>query len=530
MAPHMPEPLKLVRIPTLKTPADFRNHVASLCIDLPCEDQIVTGSVSPLAQPVADVTINGKRIGNRWAIQPMEGWDGTTTGGATDEVRRRWQRFGESGAKLIYGGEAMAVRPDGRANPNQLIIVEQNKKHLTELREILLRAHKERYGTADDLVIGFQLTHSGRFCKPNDKFRMEPRVAYRHPILDKKFNVTSDAQVFTDGEIEQLIECYIAAAKIARDIGVDFVDIKHCHGYLLHEFLSAFTRHGKYGGSFENRTRILREIIAGIRASGNPIEIGVRLSAFDFVPFKPDPALSQPGKLGPGIPEDFTHCLPYRFGFGVSESNPVEYDLAETFQFVELCAQLGVKILNLSAGSPYYNPHLQRPAAYPPSDGYQPPEDPLVGVARQINVVRQVAEFVKTSKNVIVEAEVASWDSTLQRFNASTLQPTNASTPILVGSAYSYLQEYLPHVAQYVVGNGWTDMVGLGRMTLAYPNVLADAVERGTLEKKFICRTFSDCTTAPRNGLISGCYPLDKYYAAKPESQKLREIKKAIRA
>jgi len=211
--------------------------------------------VSPLAQPVSGVTVNGKTIGNRWAIQPMEGWDGTTTGGATDDVRRRWQRFGQSGAKLIYGGEAMAVRPDGRANPNQLVISEENKNDLAELREILLRAHKERHDNADDLVIGFQLTHSGRFCKPNDKFRLEPRVAYRHPILDRKFNVSSDAQVWTDGEIEQLIQNYVRAAKIAVDVGADFVDIKHCHGYLLHEFLSAHTRPGKYGGSFENRTR-----------------------------------------------------------------------------------------------------------------------------------------------------------------------------------------------------------------------------------------------------------------------------------
>src|SRR5438046_9159564 len=231
----MPELPKLVRVPTLKTVADFRSHVASLGLNLPCEASIVTGARSPLAQSLESVTINAKSIGNRLAIQPMEGWDGTTSGGPTDEVRRRWQRFGESGAKLIYGGEAMAVRPDGRANPNQLIIVEENKGDLAELRDILVRAHKERYGTTDDLVIGFQLTHSGRFCKPNDKFRMEPRVAYRHPILDKKFNVISDAQVWTDGEIEQLIQDYIRAAKIAADVGADFVDIKHCHGYLLHE-------------------------------------------------------------------------------------------------------------------------------------------------------------------------------------------------------------------------------------------------------------------------------------------------------
>jgi 2,4-dienoyl-CoA reductase-like NADH-dependent reductase (Old Yellow Enzyme family) len=495
----MPESFKLTRIPSLKTVEDFRKHVASLGIELPCEDSIVPGLASPLTQPVDGVTINGKRIGNRWAIHPMEGWDGTTTGGVTDEVRRRWQRFGESGAKLIYGGEAMAVRPDGRANPNQLIIIDQNKKDLTGIREILVQAHRERYGTADDLVIGFQLTHSGRFCKPTDKKRMEPRVAYRHPILDKKFHVTSGAQVFTDAEIEELIQCYIRAAKIAWEAGADFVDIKHCHGYLLHEFLSAFTRPGKFGGSFENRTHILREIIAGIRAGGNKIEIGVRLSAFDFVPFKPDPALSQPGKPGPGITEDFSHCLPYRYGFGVNQNNPVEYDLTEPVRFVELCGGLGVKILNISAGSPYYNPHIQRPAAYPPSDGYQPAHDPLIDVARQINVVRQL----------------------------KTRAPKNL---VLVGTAYSYLQEYLPHVAQYVVRHGWTDMIGLGRMTLSYPGSLADATTRGALTPKFICRTFSDCTTAPRNGMISGCYPLDKFYGAKPEFQKLKEVKKSAGA
>jgi 2,4-dienoyl-CoA reductase-like NADH-dependent reductase (Old Yellow Enzyme family) len=493
----MAEPLKLIRIPALKTVAEFRAHVASLGIDLPCEDAIATGSTSPLAQPLTRVTINGKCIGNRYAIHPMEGWDGTASGGITEDVLRRWRRFGESGAKLIFGGEAMAVRSDGRANPNQLIIIERNKADLAKLRETLVAAHHQLYGTTDNLVIGFQLTHSGRFCKPNDKFRTEPRVAYRHPILDRSFKVTSDAQVWTDGELERLVEDYVRAAKIAWDVGADFVDIKHCHGYLLHEFLGACTRAGKYGGSFENRTRLLREITTAIRASGNRIEFGVRLSAFDFVPFKADPVLSRPGKPGPGVPEDFSRCLPYRYGFGVDQANPVEYDLTETFQFLDLCAQLGVKIVNLSAGSPYYTPHIQRPAAYPPSDGYQPPEDPLVGVARQINAVRQLK--ARAPKNLM-----------------------------LVGTAYSYLQEYLPHVAQHVVRNGWADLIGIGRMVLAYPTILADAMGQGTLSTKSLCRTFSDCTTAPRNGLVSGCYPLDRYYAAKPEFQTLKQIKKSL--
>jgi NADPH2 dehydrogenase len=221
----------------------------------------------------------------------------------------------------------------------------------------------------------------------------------------------------------------------------------------------------------------------------------VRVSAFDSVPFKPDPALSRPGKPGPGIPEDFSHCLPYRYAFGVNQNQPIEYDLAETFQFLELCGRLGVKIVNLSGGSPYYNPHLQRPAAYPPSDGYQPPEDPLVGVARQIQVVRE-------------------------------LKARAPKSLVLVGSAYSYLQEYLPHVAQYIVRHQWTDLIGLGRMLLAYPAILADAIQNGILSTRSICRTFSDCTTAPRNGLISGCYPLDEFYASKPEARKVKEIKK----
>lgn len=525
----MSAPFKLVRVPSLKSVEAFRSHVASLGIDLPCEDTIATGSSSPLAWPMDGVTINRKRIGNRIAIHPMEGWDGTTSGGVTDTMRRRWQRFGESGAKLIFGGEAMAVRPDGRANPNQLIIVAENRAGLAELIRILKSAHQTQFGTTDDLIIGFQLTHSGRFCKPNDKIRMEPRVAFRHPILDRKFNITSDKQVWTDGEIEELISDYVRAARIAQEAGADFVDLKHCHGYLLHEFLGAHTRTGKYGGNFENRTRILREIVAAIRATGNPIDIGVRLSAFDLVPFKPDPSRAQTGKLGPGVPEDFSRCLPYRYGFGVNAANPVEYDLTETYQFADLCVQLGVKLLNLTAGSPYYNPHIQRPAAYPPSDGYQPAHDPLIDVARQIGAVRHVK--VHLAKPGLTLSPAQSAGNAGGHAGQSTPSPDAGGrpdrVPALIGTGYSYLQDYLPHVAQYVVRNGWTDMVGIGRAVLSYPNMLAEAMATGKLTPRLICRTFSDCTTGPRNGLISGCFPLDDFYKARPEAAQLKEIKRA---
>ncbi len=484
-----------VRLGGLKSLADFDAVCLSLGIELPTDGG--DGETSPLAQP-AGVLINGKRPGNRIAIHPMEGWDGTTTGGVTDEMRRRWRRFGESGAKLICGAEAMAIRPDGRANPNQLIIQESNKAGIAELLEILKAAHLERYGSVEDLVIGFQLTHSGRFCRPHNK-NWESRVAFRHPILDRKFNVVDDSQVLTDKDVEELVVAYVRSARIAWEVGADFVDIKHCHGYLLHEFLGAHTRPGKYGGTFENRTRILREIIEGIRADGNPIDFGVRLSLFDKVPYRPDPAKSQPGKLGPGIPEDFSGCLPYVYGFGVNQNDPTQIDLSETLSFVKLCGELGVKVLNTTAGSPYYTPNLQRPAVFPPSDGYQPAYDPLIDVERQVQAVRRVKEIAPREMHVI-------------------------------GSGYTYLQEFLAPVAEAVLRKGWADGIGLGRAVLSYPEMLTDAAAGRRLEKKFICRTFSECTTAPRNGLISGCYPLDKFYTQKPEYARLKELKKQLGA
>lgn len=482
---------RFVRLPSLKTPARFQAHLTSLELEIPCDAELLLGEDSPLRKSISKTSVNQKIIGNRWAIHPMEGWDANPDGSPSEEVQRRWRRFGQSGAKLICGGEAMAVCPEGRANPRQLMIDSQNQSALCDLRKMLVETHRKRFGKTDDLVVGFQLTHSGRFCRPKDHHRWEPKIAYRHPILDRRFPVKKDS-VISDSEVENLIESYIQSAKIAANAGADFIDIKHCHGYLLHEFLSAHTRSGRYGGSFQNRTRILREIVRGIRRAGNQIEIGIRLSAFDFVPFKSDPQNS-----GCGIPESFDDCLPYRFGFSTNPDFPLEYDLSETHAFVQLCAKLGIKILNISCGSPYYNPHIQRPAAYPPSDGYRPASDPLIDVARQIEVTKM-------------------------------LKSRAPNALIIVGSGYSYLQDFLPNVAQSVVRNGWADAVGLGRMALSYPDFFVDATTKGKLDARRICRTFSDCTTAPRNGMISGCYPLDKFYLDKPEHKILQKIKKHL--
>src|SRR5271166_5196271 len=311
-------PSEILRLGSIRDVAHFQEHLAALRLTIPCDDELIRGAESPLAQPIV---CGGITIGNRFAINPMEGWDGTPDGNPGEHTLRRWQRFGRSGAKLIWGGEAVAVCHEGRANPNQLLAARHTGAGLAHLKALLVAEHRQAAGSDDGLLIGLQLTHSGRYSCPNQKGRPEPRILYRHPILDRRLNLPPDYPLLTDTEIEGIIEDFHRAALLAHELGFHFVDIKHCHGYLGHEFLSAHTREGKYGGSFENRTRFLREVVQGIRAVAPGLQIGVRLSAFDAIPYRPDPARSTPGKLGPGIPEEHRHLTPYRWGFGVNQKD-----------------------------------------------------------------------------------------------------------------------------------------------------------------------------------------------------------------
>jgi 2,4-dienoyl-CoA reductase-like NADH-dependent reductase (Old Yellow Enzyme family) len=490
------------KIAQLKDVAAFRARLAELGLDLPVDDRVLSAAEdSPLARPM---TVAGVEVGNRWCIHPMEGWDANRDGSPSPHTLRRWQNFGRSGAKLIWGGEAAAVRPDGRANPNQTLATESNHRGLSALLYALTDAHRDAFGSLDGLLVGLQLTHSGRFCKPDDHHRTAPRIAYHHPLLDVKFKIDprDDSIVWTDAELEQLIDDYVAAARIAHEVGFQFVDVKACHGYLLHEFLSARHRPGRFGGDLVGRSRVLMTIIDRIHNEIPHLAVGVRLSVFDSVPYQTSRELGQP--------MDFDSFLPYEYGFGVSAENPLAIDLAEPLELLRMLIARDVAAVNLSCGSPYYNPHLQRPAIFPPIDGYQPPEDPLVGVWRQIDAVRQC------------KAALEAAPGSAGGFSSNTIP--------LVGTGYSYLQDYLPHVAQAVVREGWTDFVGVGRMVLSYPELPADMLAGRPLQRKRICRTFSDCTTAPRNGLVSGCYPLDPYYKELPERETLIEIKQKWQA
>ena len=452
------------------------------------KENIEIGFAEGSAAMSGKIEHNGRIIGNRWAILPMEGWDCTADGSPSEYTRRRWLNFAKSGAKLLYGTEAAAVMHSGRSNPQQLMCAEHTAGALKDICKEMRQTHREKFGTDDDMLIGLQLTHSGRFSHPNKADVLESVTAYSHPLLDKKFG-NSPANVVKDDEVKNIIQHFIKAAAIARDAGFDFVDIKHAHGYLGHEFLTAYDRPGPYGGSFENRTRFFREIAEGIQKAAPGLEISSRLSIFDIFPFVK-------GGDGVGKPMEWQGHYSYAFG-GDGTGMNMDETLEEPVKFVKMMQEYGVSLICATIGSPYYNVHMQRPAYYPVSDGYEMPEHPLYNVSRHIKAVKRLRELCPGIK--------------------------------VVGSGYTCLQEYLPAAAEYAVGNNETDFVGIGRMVLSYPEICADSLAGKTLDRCRICRTFGDCTSAPRNGMISGCYPLDHFYKQLPEAERLKEIKKGLR-
>jgi len=474
--------MKIKKIPAIKTADQLQEIFSDFGYEIPVADAGDESVIGAKASCLGEAIKWGSRIiGNRYAILPMEGWDAEVDGQPSELVARRWLNFAESGAKLLWGCEATAINHACRANPRQLVIDDNTIENISALHTKMRSAHRRKFETDEDLVIGLQLTHSGRWSRPTGV--IEPQMVYRHPELDQRVN-GNDRHLLSDDQIDEIVRLFIERAVLVEQAGFDFVDVKHCHGYFSHELLSGVSREGRYGGSFENRTRFLRDVVEGIRARCPELGIGVRLSAYDLVPFRP-------GHDGTGEPVLSGDC--YRFG---GDDTGLGVDLTETIQFLALLEKLDIQLVCITAGSPYYNPHVQRPARYPPSDGYQPPEDPLVGVARMI---KATAELKARFPNLII-----------------------------VSSGYTYLQEWFAHVAEGLVQNHMVDSVGIGRMVLSYPDLPDDLLSGRGMVRKKICRTFSDCTTAPRKGLISGCYPLDPFYKDKPEADELKIIKKAL--
>ncbi len=429
--------------------------------------------LGPLTTPLS---IAGRQVGNRLVIQPMEGCDGTLEGAPDVLTFRRYERFGAGGAKLIWG-EAAAVVPEGRANTRQLLADERHAEGLERIVRLCREGHRAAWRDDSDLLVGLQLTHSGRYSVARPILAQHDPVLDPRTIVDKTTKATAgpDYPLIDDDALDRLQDAYVTAARLAARVGFDFVDLKQCHRYLLNELLAARTRPGKYGGSFENRTRFIRTIVQRIKDECPGLLLATRLNVFDGIPY-------QRGDDARGVPCPYE--LPVRSSWGTREDDPFVPDLTEPLALVGLLRDSGVALVNISMGNPYASPHLVRPFEYAPVDGYQTPEHPLIGVDRHFRVTAQ--------------------------FQAA--YPELA----IVGSGYSWLQAYLFQAGAANVRDGRTTLVGVGRASLSQPDFGRHVLLGMPLDPKRTCRTFSYCTAlmrAKHNDLgqfATGCPPFDK--------------------
>ena len=393
----------------------------------------------------APLTIGKRTVPNRIVYQPMEGCDGELNGAPGTTTIEKYMHFATSGAGMIWL-EATAVCDEGKANPRQLRLTEATKDSFTKLVYEMKQAAMRSCGFEPILIL--QLTHSGRQSKPNGT--PAQLVAYHNAIFEEKTYI-SDEQIVSDTYLDHLQDRFVDTSRLAMECGFDGVDIKSCHGYLLGELMSGYTRPGKYGGSFENRTRFLREVTHRVRQilpAGKLL--CSRMSAYDG--------------------------FPYPWGFGVKTDGSVSPDWSEACRLIHALELEGVDLINITMGNPYVNPHVNRPFVL---GAYTPDEEPIAGVERML------------SGTAYIKAQCP-------------------NTPI-VASGFTYLGAVAPYVAAGCVETGETDLVGFGRMTLAYPDFAKDVLS-GQFHSNKICMACSKCTQMMRSGGTAGCAVRNSFY------------------
>ncbi len=389
--------------------------------------------------------LENKTIYNRLVCQAMEGCDGTFDGKPDELTKRRFKRLASGGAGLIWF-EATAVLEEGRANPRQLYITENNldafKKQVEDIKETAFKTN------GYEPIVIMQATHSGRYAKPNGT--PEPLIAYNNPIFEKD-NPISAERIVTDEYLDRVGEALVKGSLLAEKAGFDGVDIKCCHRYLNSELLSAYNREGKYGGSLENRTRLLRESVKGaIENCSKDFIVSSRLNVYDG--------------------------FPYPYGFGVKNDGSLDFDVSEPDWLFKELYKYGVRLLNITMGNPYFNPHVNRPYAH---GGYEAPENPLVGVSRMLNATAKLKE----------------------------LNPEMS----IICSAISYLGVVAPNVVSAFISKNKFDFAGFGRTVFAYPDFANDILKNGSMDKNKICICCSKCTEIMRKpGGTPGCVIRDK--------------------
>ncbi len=412
-------------------------------LDVPLEAQ---EDVSILAEPVQ---VGNLTAPNSLAVHPMEGCDGDSQGRPSKLTVRRYERFASGGAGLLWA-EAIAVVPEGRANPRQLWINEDSKASIAAMVTKMRQAAVEANGPDHRPIIVAQLTHSGRYSKPTGV--QHPLIPQRDPYRDAKINLPEEWPILTDEYLDELQNAYVVGAKLAFEAGFDAVDVKSCHGYLINEILACHTREGKYGGSFENRTRFLLEVVDRIHEQlGEDKMVVARLGIYD--------------------------AIPYPYGWGVDKEDHTKPDLTEPKKLLGLLAERNVPMINITIANPYYNPHYGRAFNQPITGGYESPEHPLTGVSRLISLAGEVQKAYP---------EIA-----------------------FVGTGYSWLRTLLPNVAAATKAAGLATFIGAGRMAFAYPDFASDIVNKGKLDGSKVCIACSACTQIMRDGGRAGCVVRD---------------------
>ena len=420
-----------------RTKEALLQKIADLGIEIPFSDDI---SVLFERVPVA-----GRILANRFVVQPMEGADADGTGAPGELTFRRYRRYAAGGSGMIWF-EATAVAADGRSNPRQLLLDEKSIDGFKRLVDATRQAALTSGASASPMLV-LQLTHAGRNARP------VAAITRANPILEAVSPLPGSCETLDDDELDRIQDSFVRGAVLAEAAGFDAVDVKACHGYLVNELLASFTRTGsRYGGSFENRSRFLRETLGKVRTLSPAIRAFSRISVADF--------------------------LPHPFGFGMSRENIAEPDISETAMLIQMLVDSGFELVNISLGNPRYAPHICRPFDTPLKGNVIPEEHPLEGVARLLCAAGEVQ----------------------QRFPHLPL----------VGCGYSWLRHFLPHVAAGVVKQKKATLIGLGRESLAYPDSVRDLQTKGELDPRKICIACSKCSQLLRNGGRVGCVIRDK--------------------
>lgn len=423
----------------IKNTDDFRKALSDFNVDIPYVDKVDKNDFKK------ELVIGGKSIPNRICIQPMEGCDGDNAGNPSELTYRKYKRFAAGGAGIIWL-EATAVVPEGRANPRQLWIHEGNKDKFKKFVNDIRDNSYNEIGEKQNPFLVLQLTHSGRESKPTGK--AEPLITHHSKILAYKHGLTEDFPLVTDEYLDKLQDKYIEAAKLAKECGFDAVDVKSCHGYLLHELLASVTRkNSKYGGSYENRTRFLKDTIKRVMEEVPGIVVSSRLSVADG--------------------------YQYPYAWGMSPDGSLNPDLTEPIKLIGELREMGVEMLNIAIGNPYFNPNYERPYDFPIQGFELPEEHPLLTLERNIKLTSEI----------------------------STKYPDMT----FITSGTSWLRQMTMNVADSMLKDGKAGIVGLGRMGLAYPDFPNDFFKNGRLNLGKVCITCSSCTQMMRDNQVSGC-------------------------